>query len=78
MGKGCNGTTYTVGGDRDRRPEASTGTDAVIPLDIADAEVSLIGDSFDGEPVAVAEGFELAGGCAAAAHISQAMRPPLI
>ena len=51
--------------------------DAVIPLDIADTEVSLTGDRSDGEPVAVAEGFELAGGCAAA-HISQPMKSPFI
>ena len=38
--------------------------DAIIPLDIDG--VSLLGDPFDGEPVAVVRGFKLAGGCAAA------------
>ena len=55
--------TAIVGEAWDRRPEASTGTDAVIAVGMDG--MSLTDDSFSGEPVAVVEGREPAGGCAA-------------
>lgn len=55
--------TAIVGEAWDRGLEASTAIDVVIAVGMD--EVSLTGDPFDGEPVAVVEGRELAGGCAA-------------
>ena len=57
------------------------GADAIIFLDIDDAEVSLTGDPFDGELVSAAEGLELADDRAVAVHTSACaksppMRPP--
>jgi hypothetical protein len=56
-GKEKDGIAAIVGEARDRRSEATA-----VGID----EVSLTGDSFDGEPVAVEGERELAGGCVAA------------
>ena len=55
--------TAIVGEAWDRRSETSTRIDAVIAVGMNG--MSLTDDLFGGEPVAVVEGPELAGGCAA-------------
>lgn len=59
-----DGTAAIVEEAWDRRSEASTATGTVSAVGID--EVSLTGDPFDGEPVAVEGERELAGGCVAA------------